>query len=704
MNYTKEQLKEDIQAILKSDEFEVDVKTKSVVIMNTLDNTKAVIYGADRYALTDSDTLELVTSNFKRLTTELKDFYNEELGKNVYIESLNSNEENKSLKLKIDGKIYSYDLFDENNTPALTDRRKELLKEEYNISNIIKENVKQEVQEIKQSTKTEKEKIDSYIEIHLERNAIESIIKEIDTKEQERVLKDIRAKKPIEDIIPDKPELIEKFNNVMKQQDTVFNPTTVDFFRHKEFGILAIDSANKYATNIDEDLRQIYQSKIGTDRAMSDFDPIIDTGVLFTESVASFLANTEELGITDFANDLLQEYRQHVLQFADLSNLPVREDFQQYEFENNPITKMLEQNIKPEDMFLKFASDKIDKDLMIIEQKDKSCVIYSSENKSITNVVKYVDNLMNMDNSKIVQNFDKLLKEQNFKQPLEERTITLRDRNTKEELSLNTYAKRTDILGMNPYKETISLTYKENENIAQVFLTKQGNITKTYNTNENKLMRHFGAKLYQIQEQCINKLEKPLLKKNEDIMINYEKDRKDVVTGVILHDVKAKELHYINYATFDKLSVKYDGKRINTEAQKHIGSLVDEKGLQNSIDTLDDVIKVSRLCDGKNAVTVKPVTSKFMKDIAYELLIGNDNAQFQVLVDERNNGKLRYSSNSPIEYIGEISPEKEQFAVVYESDISIAKNEANEDYEWEKAKEEKELKKIKKQAKTKEDV
>ncbi len=189
------------------------------------------------------------------------------------------------------------------------------------------------------------------------------------------------------------------------------------------------------------------------------------------------------------------------------------------------------------------------------------------------------------------------------------------------------------------------------------------------------------------------------LKKNEDIRINYEKDKNELITGVIVHDVKAKELHYVDYTTFDKLSVKYDGKRINLEAQEYVNELTDKKGLQHSITTFDEVIKTASLCDGKNAVTIKPVDINFVENTAYDLTRANDSAIFQVLVDERNQGKLRYSNNPNIEYLDGISTYKEQFAMECENKIKTGVHNAKEDNKKQK---EKELKKLK--AKTKEDV
>lgn len=188
------------------------------------------------------------------------------------------------------------------------------------------------------------------------------------------------------------------------------------------------------------------------------------------------------------------------------------------------------------------------------------------------------------------------------------------------------------------YRNTDSITALDGESFNTLYITRNGNPTATFNTNDNKLMRGTIKPLGMLRDE----FQKTLPERTDKIIpdeITVVNDKSNNAT--IVHDIPNDSIHCINNATFDKLSIKYDGARKNQEAQAYL-----EQVLNNDVTSLDDAINVALNCDGKNSVILKPsdtnnlenniIMQKFLANDAYKSVIkGENSTTIGIVVDEK---------------------------------------------------------------------
>lgn len=162
--------------------------------------------------------------------------------------------------------------------------------------------------------------------------------------------------------------------------------------------------------------------------------------------------------------------------------------------------------------------------------------------------------------------------------------------------------------------------------------------------------------------------------------------------ATIVHDIPNDSIHCINNATFDKLSIKYDGARKNQEAQAYL-----EQVLNNEVTSLDDAINVALSCDGKNSVILKPsdtnnlenniIMQKFLANDAYKSVIkGENDTTVGIVVDEKTpdsiirikDGEIVQHTNqealSNIEYTEKVNKLSDMLDTAKNDAVSYVKN------------------------------
>ena len=189
------------------------------------------------------------------------------------------------------------------------------------------------------------------------------------------------------------------------------------------------------------------------------------------------------------------------------------------------------------------------------------------------------------------------------------------------------------------YTNTDSITAIEDESFATMYVTRNGNPTRTFNTNDNEFMKVTVKPLTKLRDE----FEKDIRENSGKIMpddIIIIQDRQNNAT--VIHDVPNEAIHCINNETLDKLSVKYDGSRKNQVAQKYLDTI-----LEGNIRGLDDAINIALACDGKTSVVLKPsntdnleknpVMEKVMKNDIYKSLItGSNTTTINIVLNEKN--------------------------------------------------------------------
>lgn len=127
MAYDRKQLEEDILENLNkySDRgIKAVFGEKNTVI--TIEDTgmKAYLSNTDKASLWDEEIADRMISNMDKIHKEIKRFYEYNVGRGANMKCVQSDSENISLKINIDGdRELSYDLFEENLT-VLNERQK----------------------------------------------------------------------------------------------------------------------------------------------------------------------------------------------------------------------------------------------------------------------------------------------------------------------------------------------------------------------------------------------------------------------------------------------------------------------------------------------------------------------------------------------------------------------------------------------------
>lgn len=637
MAYDKKTLEEDIIANLSKYDNEITVTFEEKNTIIELQNTGMTAYlsDTDKASLWNEEICDRMVSNMYKINNEIEKFYSLNVGREPVIKYLPENSENMSLKISLDGKReFSYDLLSEN-IEVLNERQKmAIMRDEINearkeeslertvrrISRNAKEkgaseeDVKTQIYEVfKKYEAVEKARVDSRTEAEINWDDIGD---NHDVENPEDI-----SKAPIEkEIKQEYTKVLQKFldkslNNELKDVMSNDKSTTKE---SKIIGVTLYD-------NLEKDLEPLTGTYRGTIIITNDIDRL---------TLQNITDNGIRLGIETLSEDLSKSFSNDVREYLSLSQ---KMDKTQEDIEilnANKITRLLSENDlqKEKNSIFQVYSEDFLKNNLTIEKLDNGEVAKYTGGRE-DRVVAIVP-LKESENFNITFN---LLNDTMKKLPEDVTTRSVRaimDDGTAYEYS----SRSSKNAEKDTYRNTDSITALDGESFNTLYITRNGNPTATFNTNDNKLMRGTAKPLGMLRDE----FQKTLPERTDKIIpneITVVNDKSNNAT--IVHDIPNDSIHCINNATFDKLSIKYDGARKNQEAQAYL-----EQVLNNEVTSLDDAINVALSCDGKNSVILKPsdtnnlenniIMQKFLANDAYKSVIkGGNDTTIGIVVDEK---------------------------------------------------------------------
>lgn len=384
--------------------------------------------------------------------------------------------------------------------------------------------------------------------------------------------------------------------------------------------------ATKLYDKLEEDLKPLSGTYIGTIAITEDIDRF---------TLQNITDNGMKFGIATLSEDLSKSFSNDMREYLALIQKNDKTNADIDMLDSNKISRMITRNPLEEgktSIFQAYAEDFLKNNLSIEKIENGEIAKYTGgrDDRAVA-IVPLKDN----------RDFDmtfNLLNDTMKKLPddVTEKTVrAVMDNNTAYE-----YTKRTSRNAKEGvYSNTDSITAIEDESFATMYVTRNGNPTRTFNTNDNEFMKITVKPLTKLRDE----FEKDIRENSgkivpDDIIIIQDKQN----NATVIHDVPNEAIHCINNETLDKLSVKYDGSRKNQAAQKYLDTY-----LEGNIRGLDDAINIALACDGKTSVVLKPsdtenleknpVMEKVMKNDVYKSLItGNNTTTINIVLNEKN--------------------------------------------------------------------
>ena len=688
MAYDKKMLEEDIIANLSKYDNEITVTFEEKNTIIELQNTGMTAYlsDTDKASLWNEEICDRMVSNMYKINNEIEKFYSLNVGREPVIKYLPENSENMSLKISLDGKReFSYDLLSEN-IEVLNERQKMgIMRDEINEARK-EESLERTVRRISRNAEekgvSEEEVKTQIYEVFKKYEAVEKARADSKT-EAEINWDDIGDNHDVEnpsDIskVPVEKEIKHEYAKVLQKfSDKSLNNELKDVMSNdknttKESKIIGVTLYD----NLEKDLEPLTGTYRGTIIITNDIDRL---------TLQNITDNGIRLGIETLSEDLSKSFSNDVREYLSLSQ---KMDKTQEDIEilnANKITRLLSENDlqKEENSIFQVYSKDFLKNNLAIEKLDNGEVAKYTGGRE-DRVVAIVP-LKESENFNITFN---LLNDTMKKLPEDVTTRSVRaimDDGTAYEYS----SRSSKNAEKDTYRNTDSITALDGESFNTLYITRNGNPTATFNTNDNKLMRGTIKPLGMLRDE----FQKTLPERTDKIIpneITVVNDKTNNAT--IVHDIPNDSIHCINNATFDKLSIKYDGARKNQEAQAYL-----EQVLNNEVTSLDDAINVALSCDGKNSVILKPsdtnnlenniIMQKFLANDAYKSVIkGGNDTTIGIVVDEKTpdsiirikDGEIVQHTNqealSNIEYTEKVNKLSDMLDTAKNDAVSYVKN------------------------------
>lgn len=639
MAYDRKQLEEDILENLNkySDRgIKAVFNEKNTII--TIEDTGMTAYlsNTDKASLWDEEITDRMISNMDKIHKEIERFYEYNVGRGANMKCLPSDSENMSLKINIDGnRELSYDLFEENLT-VLNERQKMgIMRDELNAvrkEESFERTARRITRNAEEKGISEEDVKGQIYELMKKFEIVDKAKTEIKSEEEVDWDKigdthDIKNPSDISEV-PVKEEVKKAYTEILQKfSDNSMKKELKDIMiKNDNFSKESSVMATKLFDKLEEDLKPLSGTYIGTITITEDIDRF---------TLQNIADNGIKLGIATLSEDLSKSFSNDMREYLALIQKNDKTNADIDMLDSNKISRMITRNPLEEgktSIFQAYSEDFLKNNLSIEKIENGEIAKYTGglDNRAVAIVPL-------KDNRDFEMTFN-LLNDTMKKLPddVTEKTVrAVMDNNTAYEYtSRNSRNVKEGI-----YTNTDSITAIEDESFATMYITRNGNPTRTFNTNDNEFMKITVKPLTKLRDE----FEKDMRENSgkivpDDIIIIQDKQN----NATVIHDVPNNAIHCINNETLDKLSVKYDGSRKNQSAQKYLNTY-----LEGNIRGLDDAINIALACDGKTSVVLKPsdtdnleknpVMNKVMKNDIYKSLItGSNTTTINIVLNEKN--------------------------------------------------------------------
>ena len=639
MAYDRKQLEEDILENLNkySDRgIKAVFGEKNTVI--TIEDTGMTAYlsNTDKASLWDEEIADRMISNMDKIHKEIERFYEYNVGRGANMKCVPSDSENMSLKINIDGnRELSYDLFEENLT-VLNERQKMgIMRDELNAvrkEESFERTVRRITRNAEEKGISEEDVKGQIYELMKKFEIVDKAKTEVKSDEEvdwDKVgdTHDVDNPSDVSEV-PVKTEVKEAYTKILQKfSDNSMKKELKDIMiKNDNFSKESSVMATKLYDKLEEDLEPLSGTYIGTIAITEDIDRF---------TLQNITDNGMKLGIATLSEDLSKSFSNDMREYLSLIQKNDKTNADIDMLDSNKISRMITRNPLEEgktSIFQVYAEDFLKNNLSIEKIENGEIAKYTGgrDDRAVAIVPL-------KDNTDFEMTFN-LLNDTMKKLPddVTEKTVrAVMDNNTAYEYTSRT--SRNEKEGI--YSNTDSITAIEDESFATMYVTRNGNPTRTFNTNDNEFMKITVKPLTKLRDE----FEKDIRENSgkivpDDIIVIQDKQN----NATVIHDVPNEAIHCINNETLDKLSVKYDGSRKNQAAQKYLDTY-----LEGNIRGLDDAINIALACDGKTSVVLKPsdtenleknpVMEKVMKNDVYKSLItGNNTTTINIVLYEKN--------------------------------------------------------------------
>lgn len=639
MAYDRKQLEEDILENLNkySDRgIKAVFGEKNTVI--TIEDTGMTAYlsNTDKASLWDEEIANRMISNMDKIHKEIERFYEYNVGRGANMKCVPSDSENISLKINIDGdRELSYDLFEENLT-VLNERQKMgIMRDELNAAKKEKSferTVRRITRNAEEKGMNEEDVKEQIYELMKKFEIVDKAKTEIKSDEEvdwDKVgdMHDVENPSDISEV-PVKSEVKEEYTKILQKfSDNSMKKELKDIMiKNDNFSKESSVMGTKLYDKLGEDLEPLSGTYIGTITITEDIDRF---------TLQNITDNGMKLGISTLSEDLSKSFSNDMREYLSLVQKTDKTQADIDMFDSNKITRIINKNNLEESktsIFQAYSEDFLKNNLSIEKIENGEIAKYTGgrDDRAVAIVPL-------KDNTDFEMTFN-LLNDTMKKLPddVTEKTVrAVMDNNTAYEYTSRTSRNAKEGV----YTNTDSITAIEDESFATMYVTRNGNPTRTFNTNDNEFMKVTVKPLTKLRDE----FEKDIRENSgkivpDDIIIIQDKQN----NATVIHDVPNEAIHCINNETLDKLSVKYDGSRKNQAAQKYLDTY-----LEGNIRGLDDAINIALACDGKTSVVLKPsntdnleknpVMEKVMKNDIYKSLItGSNTTTINIVLNEKN--------------------------------------------------------------------
>ena len=639
MAYDRKQLEEDILENLNkySDRgIKAVFSEKNTVI--TIEDTGMTAYlsNTDKASLWDEEIADRMISNMDKIHKEIERFYEYNVGRGANMKCVPSDSENISLKINIDGnRELSYDLFEENLT-VLNERQKMgIMRDELNAvrkEESFERTVRRITRNAEEKGISEEDVKGQIYELMKKFEIVDKAKTEVKSDEEvdwDKVgdTHDVDNPSDVSEV-PVKTEVKEAYTKILQKfSDNSMKKELKDIMiKNDNFSKESSVMGTKLFDKLEEDLKPLSGTYIGTIAITEDIDRF---------TLQNIADNGMKLGIATLSEDLSKSFSNDMREYLALIQKNDKTNADIDMLDSNKISRMITRNPLEEgktSIFQAYAEDFLKNNLSIEKIENGEIAKYTGGRDE-----RAVAIVPLKDNTDFEMTFN-LLNDTMKKLPddVTEKTVrAVMDNNTAYEYTSRT--SRNEKEGI--YSNTDSITAIEDESFATMYVTRNGNPTRTFNTNDNEFMKITVRPLTKLRDE----FEKDIRENSGKIVPNniiIIQDKQNNAT--VIHDVPNEAIHCINNETLDKLSVKYDGSRKNQAAQKYL-----DTHLEGNIRGLDDAINIALACDGKTSVVLKPsdtenleknpVMEKVMKNDVYKSLItGNNTTTINIVLNEKN--------------------------------------------------------------------
>lgn len=639
MAYDKKQLEEDILENLNkySDRgIKAVFGEKNTVI--TIEDTGMTAYlsNTDKASLWDEEITDRMISNMDKIHKEIERFYEYNVGRGANMKCLPSDSENMSLKINIDGnRELSYDLFEENLT-VLNERQKMgIMRDELNAvrkEESFERTARRITRNAEEKGISEEDVKGQIYELMKKFEIVDKAKTEIKSDEEvdwDKVgdTHDIKNPSDISEV-PVKEEVKKEYTKILQKfSDNSMKKELKDIMiKNDNFSKESSVTATKLYDKLEEDLKPLSGTYIGTIAITEDIDRF---------TLQNITDNGMKLGIATLSEDLSKSFSNDMREYLALIQKNDKTNADIDMLDSNKISRMITRNPLEEgktSIFQAYSEDFLKNNLSIEKIENGEIAKYTGgrDDRAVA-IVPLKDNTDFDMTFNLLNNTMKKLPDD-----VTEKTVrAVMDNNTAYEYtSRNSRNTKEGV-----YTNTDSITAIEDDSFATMYVTRNGNPTRTFNTNDNEFMKITVKPLTKLRDE----FEKDIRENSgkivpDDIIIIQDKQN----NATVIHDVPNEAIHCINNETLDKLSVKYDGSRKNQAAQKYLDTY-----LEGNIRGLDDAINIALACDGKTSVVLKPsdtenleknpIMEKVMKNDVYKSLItGSNTTTINIVLNEKN--------------------------------------------------------------------